>query len=69
MGWSKVSDQIDSDKVWQETHCATFKMIVDDFAKKKEGLQTDNETKVKTQSNHKNLDERMDTVSCFVAKV
>lgn len=28
MGWSEVSDQIDADKVWQETQCTTFKMFV-----------------------------------------
>lgn len=24
MGWTEVSDQIDGDKVWQETHCYDF---------------------------------------------
>lgn len=28
MGWREVSDRIDGRKVWKETNCRTFRMIV-----------------------------------------
>lgn len=30
MGWREVSDRIDGRKVWKETNCTTFRMIVVD---------------------------------------